>query len=117
MDGSLRTPAQVAKDDHLDEASLCISKAVAISDVLAMLANDGDVEQLHEHSLATSLMMLCEIIRDAQTSLHAGMGVGENVSQQPTEAVHPDGTGRASSNRPSGSLGDQLRGSDSGGLI
>lgn len=74
-DGSIGTPEQ-SRSDQLDAASLCLSKAAALSDVLEIMSCTDEAESLHERSLSTTLSMLHEIITQAQDLLHAGMGAG-----------------------------------------
>lgn len=49
-----------------DDASDGLCRALALADVMCMLANTGEVESLNKHSLSTSLMMLCDILQDSK---------------------------------------------------
>jgi hypothetical protein len=81
-DGTLKTAGiRTIQTDQFDDASLSLSKALALSDVLAMMANHSEaVEMLDEHSLATTSSMLWELLRETQEILHTAMGVGVPVA-------------------------------------
>jgi hypothetical protein len=81
-DGTVRsrvtpfTKKEQLQNEQLDEVSDCIGKAIALSDVLTMMANDCDVESLHKGSLSTALQMLFAVLLEAEEGLHTAMGVG-----------------------------------------
>jgi hypothetical protein len=54
------------QNDLREDASDGLCKAVALADVLAMMALNSDVESLHKHTLGTTLLMLCDILQETK---------------------------------------------------
>ena len=83
--------------DQFDELSQLVSKALALSDVLNSMANgNGDVESLHEDTLATYSSMLYEVLRDARGIIDGdidariaavGATVQENAARAQSESA------------------------------
>ena len=83
--------------DQFDELSQLVSKALALSDVLnSMATGNGDVESLHEDTLATYSGMLYEVLRDARGVIDGdidariaavGATVRENAARAQSESA------------------------------
>lgn len=88
--GTARYPTVTMGSDVFNKVELELFRAKANADVLAMLANTGDVEGLDKGSLATSLLGLQDKIESAldtlkegsqiQIAASAGARVASNVS-------------------------------------
>jgi hypothetical protein len=75
------------QSDALNEASLSLGKAVALSDVLAMMASEVDVQTLKQGSLETTLHMLHEILEEANGFVDAAAAAVASRAKE-VEAQH-----------------------------
>jgi hypothetical protein len=80
-ENSTRQRARSARISFLIAALLSISACATCQQhpVACAIGSAVIVGSLHEHSLATALSMLTEMLRESQEILHAGMGVGATV--------------------------------------
>jgi hypothetical protein len=75
-DAAQSSPAYDPDKDHISTLLLELGQATALVDLLLMIANDSDVESLHEDTLSNSLYAVIERLRAVKVAADAILDEG-----------------------------------------